>query len=80
MTVQVRLEEFLAWLLSKARQADMPGQGRTFRRKTSGFWRVWPMPEPTGEVHRVLFLDGIWLDRNLVVLIAYDGVLMCNKK
>lgn len=73
MTVQVRLEEFLAWLLSKARQADMPGQGRTFRRKTSGFWRVWPMPEPTGEVHRVLFLDGIWLDRNLVVLIAYDG-------
>lgn len=26
------LEEFLAWLLSKAKQADMPGQGRTFRR------------------------------------------------
>ena len=31
------------------------------------------MPEPTGEVFRVLFLDGIWLDRDLVVLIAYDG-------
>lgn len=68
-----RLEEFLAWLLSKARQADMPGQGRTFRRLAAGFWPIWPMPEPTGEVHRVLFLDGIWLDRNLVVLIAYDG-------
>ena len=27
-----RLDEFLGWLLSKARQADMPGGGRTFRR------------------------------------------------
>lgn len=31
------------------------------------------MPEPTGEVHRVLFVDGIWLARDLVVLIARDG-------
>ena len=55
-----RLEEFLSWLLSKARQADMPGQGRTFRRLAAEFWPIWPMPEPTGEVHRVLFVDGIW--------------------
>lgn len=68
-----RLDEFLAWLLSKATQADMPGQGRTFRRLAAGFWPIWPMPEPTGEVHRVLFVDGIWLARSLVVLIAYDG-------
>ena len=62
-----------AWLTSKDTQLSMPGQGRTFRRRTAGFWRVWPMPEPTGEVHRVLFVDGIWLARDLVVLIAYDG-------
>lgn len=68
-----RLEEFLAWLLSKAKQADMPGQGRTFRRLAADFWPIWPMPEPTGEAHRVLFVDGIWLARDLVVLIAYDG-------
>ena len=68
-----RLGEFLAWLTSKDTQLSMPGQGRTFRRRTAGFWRVWPMPEPTGEVHRVLFVDGIWLARDLVVLIAYDG-------
>lgn len=68
-----RLDEFLAWLLSKATQADMPGQGRTFRRLAAAFWPIWPMPEPTGEVHRVLFVDGIWLARDLVVLIAYDG-------
>lgn len=68
-----RLGEFLAWLTSKDTQLSMPGQGRTFRRRTAGFWRVWPMPEPTGEVHRVLFVDGTWLARDLVVLIAYDG-------
>ena len=68
-----RLGEFLAWPLPRATQADMPGRGRTFRRLAAGFWPIWPMPEPTGEVFRVLFLDGIWLDRDLVVLIAYDG-------
>lgn len=68
-----RLGEFLAWLTSKETQSSMPGRGRTFRRRTAEFWRVWPMPEPTGEVHRVLFVDGIWLARDLVVLIAHDG-------
>jgi hypothetical protein len=28
------------------------------------------MPQPTGEVHRVIFVDGIYLTRNIVVLIA----------
>ena len=68
-----RLDEFLAWLLSKATQADMPGQGRTFRRLAAAFWPIWPMPESTGEARRVLFVDGIRLARDLVVLIAYDG-------
>lgn len=55
-----RLEEFLSWLLSKGTQLEMPGAGRTFRRRTSEFWEVWPMPVPDGEFHRVLFVDGIW--------------------
>lgn len=65
-----RLLEFLGWLLSKARQADMPGGGRTFRRRTSEFWRVWPLPPVTGEVFRVVFVDGIHLARNVVVLVC----------
>ena len=65
-----RLNEFLAWLMSKNSQTDMPGQGRTFRRKTAEFWKLWPLPIPDGEVHRVLFVDGIWLSRNLIVLIC----------
>ena len=37
-----RLGEFLALLTSKDTQLSMPGQGRTFRRRTAEFWRVWP--------------------------------------
>ena len=65
-----RLDEFLGWLLSKERQSDMPGAGRTFRRRTQEFWRVWPLPPVTGEVCRVVFVDGIYLARNTCVLIA----------
>lgn len=63
-------ETFLRWLLSKDTQIDMPGQGRTFRRKCSRFWELWPMPEVVDEVHRVIYVDGIWIGRKAVVLIA----------
>jgi hypothetical protein len=65
-----RLDEFLGWLLTKRRQADMPGGGRTFRRRTAEFWRVWPLPPVTGEVCRVVFVDGLYLGRKACVLIA----------
>ena len=64
------LASFLAWLMSGARQKDMPGGGRTFRRKCARFWSVWPIAPKTGEIHRVVFVDGIYLARNVVVLIA----------
>lgn len=69
-TTPALLREFLDWLLSKDTQAEMPGRGRTFRRRVSRFWSIWPMPQLTGEVHRVIFVDGIYLARDLVVLIA----------
>lgn len=34
------LKRFLDWLLSKETQLDMPGGGRTFRRRTSKFWDI----------------------------------------
>ena len=68
-----RFDEFLSWLLSKDTQLEMPGAGRTFRRRTSEFWEVWPMPVPDGELHRVPFVDGIWLAERLVVLICCSG-------
>lgn len=64
------LAAFVRWLLSKDTQQSMPGAGRTFRRKAERFWRIWPMPDVVDEVHRVVYVDGIYLDRGLCVLIA----------
>lgn len=64
---------FLSWLLSRERQADMPGGGRTFRRKCARFWEIWPMPPKVEAPRRVVYVDGIHLGRRAVVLIASDG-------
>ena len=64
------LAAFVGWLLSRGTQADMPGRGRTFRRRAALFWPIWPMPEAVDEVFRVVYVDGIWIARDCVVLIA----------
>ncbi len=61
---------FIGWLLSKDVHRSMPGGGRTFRRRNEGFWKMWPMPDVVDEVHRVIHVDGIYLERDLCVLIA----------
>lgn len=65
-----QLAAFLAWLLSKDRQVDMPGGGRTFRNHTARFWKLWALPPVVDEIHRVIYVDGIYLARNVVILIA----------
>ena len=64
------LDAFLAWLLGKGTQLEMPGQGRSFRRLASRFWPIWPMPDVVDEIHRVVYVDGIYIARGAVVLIA----------
>ena len=64
------LNRFLSWLLSRQRQKDMPGAGRTFRRHAAKFWCLWPFSPIVDEVHDVVFVDGIYLGRKAVVLIA----------
>lgn len=67
-----QLKIFLDWLFSKDSQKDMPGEGRTFRRNTSRFWDIWPLP-PRVEFHSdVVFVDGIYLGRKACVLICCD--------
>ncbi len=61
---------FLAWLLSRKRQTDMPCGDRTFRRHVNKFWELWPLARPVDEIHRVVFVDGLWVSRSYVVLIA----------
>ena len=64
------LDEFVAWLLGRRRQADMPGGGRSFRRRCEPLWQLWPFSPIVDEVHDVIFVDGIHLGRGSVVLIA----------
>ncbi len=64
------LKRFLSWLLTRNKQIDMPGQGRNFRRMCMRFWRVWPMPGVVDEIHRVIYVDGIYISRGIVILIA----------
>ena len=64
------LDEFLAWLLGRRRQVDLPGGGRSFRRRCEPLWQLWPFSPIVDEVHEVIFVDGIHLGPGAVVLIA----------
>lgn len=52
-----QLQIFLKWLFGKQSQMEMPGERRTFRRKTSQFWEIWPLP-PKIEESKVVVSDG----------------------
>lgn len=64
------LKAFLAWLFSKDTQYCMPGQGRTFRRRIEPIWKIWPIAPVVDEIHKVIYVDGIYLARDVVILIA----------
>ena len=64
------VDEFLAWLLGRRRQVDLPGGGRSFRRRCEPLWQLWPFSPIIDEFHEVIFVDGIHLGRGAVVLIA----------
>ena len=64
------LAAFLDYVTGRARYVDMPGGGRTARRRFARFWDLWPLSPLVDEVHHVLFVDGIYLSHKLVVLIA----------
>ena len=68
-----QLQSFLTWLFSKQSQSEMPGSGRTFRRKTSRFWDLWPMPPKIEDTKDVLYADGISLGRKASILICCDN-------
>ena len=64
------LKLFADWLLAKKTQSEMGMSARTFRRQTARFWKLWPLAPVCDEVHHVVFVDGIWLGREAVALIA----------
>ena len=66
--------QFQHWLFSKAVQKEMSGAGRSFRRKISKFWEIWPMQPKIESPMKVVYVDGIYLGRKACILIC------CNKR
>lgn len=67
-------KHFIQWLFGKDVQKSMPGNGRGFRRKTSKFWEIWPMPPKIESPMNVVYVDGIYLSRKACILIC------CNEE
>lgn len=74
------LKAFISWLLGKLSQSELKVKARTFRGRTCGFWKIWPILPICDEVHHVVYMDGIWLSRRCVILIACtdDHVIGCH--
>lgn len=64
------LQAFLDVITGKTIQRQLPGQGHTFRRKAAQLWQIWPVCVPDGQIHRVIYIDGLHIGREVVVLIA----------
>lgn len=61
--------QFINWLLNNKRLKNMPGHGRSFQRRVEKYWKLWPMASIVDGVHKVIFVDGIYLAKNVVLLI-----------
>lgn len=74
------LKAFVGWLLGKLSQSELGMAARTFRDKTAAFWGLWPIIPACDEIHHVVYMDGIWLTRKCIVLIACtdDHVIGCH--
>lgn len=74
------LKVFVGWLLDKASQSELGMAARTFRDKTTAFWDLWPIIPVCDEIHHVVYMDGIWLTRKCIILIACteDHVIGCH--
>ena len=67
------LSNFLSRLMSESSIAELGTSRATFWRRTAWIWRIWPIAPYAGEAFDVVFLDGIWIGRKAVVLIACAG-------
>ena len=63
---------FISWVTSSSSQAQLyHGNDRAFRRRTSWCWQVpVPAPNPAARELDQVFIDGIWLHHDWVLLIA----------
>lgn len=73
ITAQAQLRDFLEWLLGPSSRTCHSEKHRSLRRNTAWCWDIEvPQPDPTGQVHRQIIVDGTYL-QGWCVLIAHNG-------
>lgn len=63
-------ELFLQWLFGKNSQGELEAESRSFRRRMEQFWTYWALPPVCEDNESVIHVDGLYLSRRIVVLIA----------
>lgn len=73
-----RLDRFVAWLLGKQSQEELPTgfTDRTWRNQTAWCWSIVPKPELTGEVYPILLLDGIRISSQVCLIARTPGYVV----
>lgn len=69
------LREFLGWLMSKGSQREMPGQGRSFRRRTAGFWADFLEDTSVVDGRRVFTHESLRRARSSLSRLVSEGTL-----
>ncbi|WP_425574503.1 IS1/IS1595 family N-terminal zinc-binding domain-containing protein, partial [Nesterenkonia aethiopica] len=73
VTRRAEITDFISWILGPSSMPRHTYSPRTFRRRTSWCWDIEvPQPDPTGEVHRQVIVDGTYFN-GWCVLIAHNG-------
>lgn len=66
-------QAFLAWVCGPDPQARSRVPVRSQQRHNAPFWAYWALPPIIDEVYPIIHVDGIYLGRTAVILIAYSG-------
>lgn len=61
---------FLDYILHPYTQHDYSIPPRTLRSRITPYWAYWPLPSRVYDTYDVVFVDGIYLKRDCVILIA----------
>lgn len=72
-TINRDFQDFCDYLEGNKVQRDMPGEGRSFRRRMQKFWELWPLAPIVEKHFDVLFADGIYLRGHQAVILIVCG-------
>lgn len=61
---------FISWICGTQSVLENAQSPRSFRRNTAWCWQIWPVCPHVDERYPVVFIDGIYLGRKAVILIA----------